>query len=58
MGKWKTMSISRVARNYLDTISYVRKIKEKGIEVFFKKENLWTLDSKSELILTIMASIA
>ncbi|WP_312032595.1 recombinase family protein [Hujiaoplasma nucleasis] len=53
-----TKSISRFARNTLDTISYVRKLKAKGIEVFFEKENLWTLDSKSELILTIMASIA
>lgn len=53
-----TKSISRFARNTLDTISYVRKLKDKGIEVFFEKENLWTLDPKSELILTIMASIA
>ena len=53
-----TKSISRFARNTLDTISYVRKLKEKGVGVFFEKENLWTLDSKSELILTIMASIA
>src|SRR5690554_2131836 len=53
-----TKSISRFARNMLDTISYVRKLKDKGIEVFFEKENLWTLDPKSELILTIMASIA
>lgn len=53
-----TKSISRFARNTLDTIYYVRKLKEKGIEVFFEKEILWTLDSKSELILTIMASIA
>ena len=53
-----TKSISRFARNTLDTISYVRKLKESRIEVFFEKENLWTLDPKSELILTIMASIA
>ena len=53
-----TKSISRFTRNTLDTISYVRKLKAKGIEVFFEKENLWTLDPKSELILTIMASIA
>ena len=52
-----TKSISRFARNTLDTISFVRKLKDKG-EVFFEKENLWTLDPKSELILTIMASIA
>jgi len=53
-----TKSISRFARNTLDTISYVRKLKARGVEVFFEKENLWTLDPKSELILTIMASIA
>ena len=53
-----TKSISRFARNTLDTISYVRKLKNNGIEVFFEKENLWTMDPKSELILTIMASIA
>lgn len=53
-----TKSISRFARNTLDTISFVRKLKDKGVEVFFEKENLWTLDPKSELILTIMASIA
>jgi DNA invertase Pin-like site-specific DNA recombinase len=53
-----TKSISRFARNTLDTISYVRKLKDHGVEVFFEKENLWTLDPKSELILTIMASIA
>jgi DNA invertase Pin-like site-specific DNA recombinase len=53
-----TKSISRFARNTLDTISYVRKLKDNGVEVFFEKENLWTLDPKSELILTIMASIA
>ena len=53
-----TKSISRFARNILDTIFYVRKLKDKGIEVYFEKENLWTLDPKSELILTSMASIA
>jgi DNA invertase Pin-like site-specific DNA recombinase len=53
-----TKSISRFARNTLDTISFVRKLKDKGIEVYFEKENLWSLDPKSELILTIMASIA
>ncbi len=53
-----TKSISRFARNTLDTISHVRQLKDKGVEVYFEKENLWTFDSKSELILTIMASIA
>jgi len=53
-----TKSISRFARNTLDTIKFVRTLKDKGVEVYFEKENLWTRDSKSELILTIMASIA
>ena len=53
-----TKSISRFARNTLDTISITRKLKAKGIEVYFKKENLWSLDDKTEFLLTIIASIA
>ena len=53
-----TKSISRFARNTLDTISKIRELKTLGVEVFFEKENLSTFDSKSEFILTIMASIA
>jgi DNA invertase Pin-like site-specific DNA recombinase len=53
-----TKSISRFARNTLDTISYTRKLKTKGIEVYFEKENLWSLDEKTEFLLTIMASMA
>lgn len=53
-----TKSISRFARNTLDTISITRKLKSKGIEVYFEKENLWSLDDKTEFLLTIMASIA
>ena len=39
-----TKSISRFARNTVDTLTTVRKLKEKGIEVFFEKENIRTLD--------------
>lgn len=53
-----TKSISRFARNTVDTLTAIRQLKEKGIEVFFEKENIWTLDSKSELLLTIMSSLA
>lgn len=53
-----TKSISRFARNTLDTIKYVRELKSNGVYVLFEKENLDTSDPKSELILTIMASIA
>lgn len=53
-----TKSISRFARNTLDTITYVIKLKAAGVEVYFEKENLWSLDDKTEFLLTIMASIA
>jgi hypothetical protein len=33
-------------------------LKEKGIEIYFEKENIWTLDSKGELLITIMSSLA
>lgn len=53
-----TKSISRFARNTVDTLVTVRKLKEKGVEVFFEKENIYTLDSKGELLITIMSSLA
>ena len=53
-----TKSISRFARNTVDTLVTIRKLKERGIEVYFEKENIHTLDGNSELILTIMSSLA
>lgn len=53
-----TKSISRFARNTLDTISTIRKLKGRGIGVFFQKENIHTLDTKSEFVLTLMSSFA
>jgi DNA invertase Pin-like site-specific DNA recombinase len=53
-----TKSISRFARNTLDCLKYIRQLKEKHIPVFFEKENIDTLDSKGEIMLTIMASLA
>ena len=53
-----TKSISRFARNTVDTLTTVRKLKEKGIEVFLEKENVFTLDGKGELLITIMSSLA
>ena len=47
-----TKSISRFARNTLDCLDYVRRLKEKGIAVFFEKENINTLDSKGEVLLS------
>lgn len=53
-----TKSVSRFARNTVDSLTTVRKLKDKGVEVFFEKENIWTLDSKGELLITIMSSLA
>lgn len=53
-----TKSISRFARNTLDCLKYIQELKEKNIPVFFEKENINTMDSKGEVLLTIMASLA
>ena len=53
-----TKSVSRFARNTVDSLSTIRKLKDHGIEVYFEKENIWTFDSKGELLLTIMSSLA
>ena len=44
-----TKSISRFARNTLDCLKYIRKLKEKNIPVYFEKENINSLDSKGEI---------
>ena len=53
-----TKSISRFARNTLDCLQYIRKLKALGIPILFEKENINTMDAKGELLITIMASIA
>ena len=51
-------SISRFARNTLDTLQYVRALKERQIAVFFEEENINTLSMDGELLLTILSSVA
>ncbi len=53
-----TKSISRFARNTLDCLKYIRQLKDRNIPVLFEKENINTMDSKGEVLLTIMASLA
>lgn len=53
-----TKSISRFARNTVDTLKYVRKLKEKNVAVYFEEENINTLDMQGELLLTILSSVA
>lgn len=53
-----TKSISRFARNTLDTLKYVRMLKDKGVAVFFEDENINTLTMDGELLLVILSSVA
>lgn len=53
-----TKSVSRFARNTVDSLVTIRKLKDKGVEVYFEKENIYSMDGKGELLLTIMSSLA
>lgn len=53
-----TKSITRFARNTVDSIKAIRKLKLLGIAVFFEKENINTLSESSEMLLTILSSLA
>lgn len=53
-----TKSVSRFARNTVDSLTTIRKLKEKDVECYFEKENIWIFDGKGELLLTIMSSLA
>ena len=53
-----TKSVSRFARNTVDSLTIIRKLKDAGCECFFEKENIYTFDGKGELLLTIMSSLA
>ena len=53
-----TKSISRFARNTLDTLTAVRRLRELGIEVQFEKKHIHTRSDKGELLLTLLASFA
>lgn len=53
-----TKSISRFARNTVDCLKHIRELKNIGVEVYFQKENIYSFDSKMELVLTMLSSIA
>ena len=53
-----TKEVSRFSRNILDTISFTRELKSLGIGVIFMNDGINTMDSDSELRLSIMSSIA
>ncbi len=53
-----TKSISRFARNTLDTINYTRMLRAMGIGIYFEKENINTLDADSEMLITMLGAFA
>ena len=53
-----TKSVSRFARNTVDSFTTIRSLKEHNVECYFEKENIWSFDGKGELLLTIMSSLA
>ena len=53
-----TKSVSRFARNTVDSLVTIRMLKENGVECYFEKEGIYTFDGKGELLITIMSSLA
>ena len=53
-----TKSVSRFARNTVDTLTTVRELQRLGVQLYFEKEGIDTADTMSEMVLTIMASFA
>ena len=51
-------SVSRFARNTIDLLSTVRELRERGVKIFFEKENIDSMDVKCDMVLNIYASLA
>lgn len=53
-----TKSITRFARNSIDAIYYIRLLKEKGVDIYFQNDNIWTLSEKGEFVITLISALA
>jgi len=51
-------SVSRFARDTVDTLKATRHLKDMGIDVYFERENVHSMSSEGELLLTLLASFA
>lgn len=51
-------SVSRFARNTVDLLNTVRRLKELGIDVCFEKESINSLSDDGEFMMTVIASFA
>ena len=53
-----TKSVTRLARNTLTVLNKARELKTLGIDIYFEKENIHTMSSDGELMLTLLATFA
>ena len=53
-----TKSVSRLSRNTVDLLTVCRRLKELGVDVFFESQNIHTLSSEGEMMLTLLVSMA
>ena len=53
-----TKSISRFARNTVDTLNTLRILRKKGVTVFFEKEHIDTHADNGEMIITVLSGLA
>ena len=52
-----TKSLSRFSRNVVDTLKYVRKLRERNIAIIFEQEGINTLESIGDVLLIILSAI-
>lgn len=53
-----TKSLSRLSRNVLDTLIIIRKLKERGINMYFENENLNSIEDEAEFAITLRGILA
>lgn len=53
-----TKTVTRFGRNTVETLRAIRRLKDLGIGVYFESQNINTLSEKSEMLLTILSSVA
>lgn len=53
-----TKSVSRFARNTIDTLEFIRRLKEKNVAVIFEEENINTRTMQGEFLITVLSSIS
>jgi len=53
-----TKSISRLSRNVLDTLTIIRSLKANGINIYFEKENLNSIEAEKEIDISFNGVLA